>query len=369
VSACACAECLRRAWMLRALAPYIDRAASGAVGRRCAELLALSSADLCAAVAPKDAERLLEQAAKLPERDLRRALERAGCWSLCRHADAYPAGLRDARDAPWALIGVGDRELVAGLAPDEAVAVVGARRASGYGRDVARSLGRDLAGAGLVVVSGLAYGVDGAAHRGAVERGRAIAVLGSGPDVAYPAAHRGLHRRVRAAGAVISEQPPGTTPWRWTFPARNRIMAALARMTVVVEAASGSGSLITVGLAQDLGRDIGAVPGPVNSRLSVASNDLLASGACMVRGAQDVLDAMLGPGAAAVTQTGPPLDPALDAALSALERADGTCDALAAGLALPAGAAAVALVRLERLGYVRGDPLGGYSRTLLQPPA
>ena len=365
----ACPACLRRAWLLRSLAPYVERVASAAPGRRCAELLALGEEDLAAAAAPKDADRLLRKAARIPERDLRRALERAGCWSICPHGDDFPPGLRDAGDRPWALIGTGRREVLAGLEPEEAVAVVGARRASGYGRDVARSLGRDLAAAGLVVVSGLAYGVDGAAHRGAVEVGRALAVLGSGADVAYPAAHRGLHRRIQVEGAVVSELPPGSTPWRWSFPARNRIMAALARMTVVVEAAGGSGSLITVGLAEDLGRDVGAVPGPVTSRLSAATNELLAAGACMVRGAQDVLDAMLGPGAAAPARTGPPLEPDLAAALAAFERGDGTCDALAADLDVPGASAALALVRLERLGYLRGDALGAYSRTMISPPA
>jgi DNA processing protein len=174
------------------------------------------------------------------------------------------------------------------------VTVVGARRASSYGREVARELGRELAAAGLVVVSGLAFGIDACAHRGALEAGLSFAVLGCGADVAYPAAHRSLWRRIGETGVILSELPPGTGPWRWTFPARNRIMAALGAMTVVVEAAERSGSLITADLAADLGRDLGAVPGPVGSRLSAGPNNLLAGGACVVRDAQDVLDAMLG---------------------------------------------------------------------------
>ena len=174
--------------------------------------------------------------------------------------------------------------------------IVGARRATSYGREVARELGRELAAAGMIVVSGLAFGIDGCAHRGALDAGRTIAVLGCGPDVAYPASHRTLWRRICETGLVISEFPPGATPWRWTFPARNRIMAALAGMTVVVEAATRSGSLITTDLAADLGRDLGAVPGPVTSRASAGPNGLLASGAHVIRDAQDVLDAMLGPG-------------------------------------------------------------------------
>ena len=195
------------------------------------------------------------------------------------------------------------------LSPEETVTVVGARRASTYGREVARELGRELASAGLVVVSGLAFGIDACAHRGALDGGLTVAVLGCGADVAYPAAHRSLWRRVGEDGLVLSELPPGCGAWRWAFPARNRIMAALSGMTVVVEAAERSGSLITADLAADLGRDLGAVPGPVGSRLSVAPNNLLAGGACLVRDAQDVLDAMLGPGARRIERAGPELGP------------------------------------------------------------
>ena len=175
--------------------------------------------------------------------------------------------------------------------------VVGSRRATGYGRQVARDLSRELSTAGMIVVSGLAFGIDACAHRGALDAGGpTIAVLGCGPDTSYPAAHRSLWGRIAETGAVISELPPGSTPWRWSFPARNRVMAALAGMTVVVEAAARSGSLITADLAAELGRDLGAVPGPVTSRASAGPNELLAGGACVVRDAQDVLDAMLGAG-------------------------------------------------------------------------
>ena len=125
------------------------------------------------------------------------------------------------------------------IKPQAAVTIVGSRRATSYGREVARDLSRELSAAGLVVVSGLAFGIDACAHRGALDAGgRTIAVLGCGPDTPYPAAHRGLWRAIAETGAVISELPPGSTPWRWSFPARNRVMAALAGMTVVVEAAS-----------------------------------------------------------------------------------------------------------------------------------
>lgn len=365
----ACPDCLRRSWLLASLGPYIERTATGSPGSRSPELLRLSSQDLVAVAAPKVASQLLARVAALSERRLTDELLAARCWACCRHGDFYPAGLRDAGDAPWALIGRGDPGLLDGLKPFGAVTIVGSRRATSYGREIARELGRELATAGMVVVSGLAFGIDACAHRGAIDAGRTIAVLGCGPDIAYPAAHRSLWRRICEESLVISEFPPGAAPWRWTFPARNRIMAALAGMTVVVEAAARSGSLITADLAADLGRDLGAVPGPVTSRASAGPNDLLAGGACLVRDAQDVLDAMLGAGARKLERTGPPLDPGLAAVLANVESGEDSCDAVAAALGLSGPEAAAALARLELLGYVTCSTMGVYARTLLPAPA
>jgi DNA processing protein len=364
----ACLECLRRSWLLADLGPYVERVATGEVGSRSPELLRLSNEELVEVAAPKVAGQLLSRVAALAEDRLREELVMAGCWACCRHGDLFPDHLRDAADSPWALIGRGDPGLLDGLEPFGAVTIVGARRATSYGREVARELGRELAAAGMIVVSGLAFGIDGCAHRGALDAGRTIAVLGCGPDVAYPSSHRTLWRRICETGLVISELPPGATPWRWTFPARNRIMAALAGMTVVVEAATRSGSLITMDLAADLGRDLGAVPGPVTSRASAGPNALLASGAHVVRDAQDVLDAMLGPGQLPLTHNGPDLDPRLGAVLAAVERGESTCDAVAIAAGISGPEAAVALSRLELLGYLRCSNVGSYSRTLLSPP-
>ncbi|MEX2447256.1 MAG: DNA-processing protein DprA [Solirubrobacterales bacterium] len=364
----ACAECLRRARLLAQLAPYIERIATGAPGQRSPELLRLSDEDLTAVVAPKVAAQVLGRVAAVPEEALRAELAEADCWACCRHDPLFPVGLGDAADAPRALIGRGDPALLEGLQPSATVTVVGARRASTYGREVARELGRELASAGLVVVSGLAFGIDACAHRGALESGLTIAVLGCGADVAYPAAHRSLWRRIGESGLVLSELPPGAGAWRWTFPARNRIMAALGGMTVVVEAAERSGSLITADLAGELGRDLGAVPGPVGSRLSAGPNELLAGGACLVRDAQDVLDAMLGPGVHRLQRSGPPLEPQQLAALEAVERGAETCDAVAASAELPAAEAAAALADLESLGYLNCSLVGAYTRTTQRPP-
>lgn len=364
----ACLECLRRSWLLAALGPYVEKIATGEVGSRSPELLRLSNEDLVAVAAPKVAGQMLARIAALGEARLNEELELAGCWACCRHGDLYPEGLRDADDAPWALVGRGSPRLLDRLEPFEAVTIVGARRATSYGREIARELGRELAAAGMVVVSGLAFGIDGCAHRGALDAGRTIAVLGCGPDVAYPSSHRSLWRRICEEGLAISELPPGATPWRWTFPARNRIMAALAGMTVVVEAATRSGSLITTDLAADLGRDLGAVPGPVTSRASAGPNGLLASGAHVIRDAQDVLDAMLGPGNRPLARSAPNLDPDLEAALAAVEAGETTCDGVAAMTSLSGPATAAALARLELLGYLDCSSVGIYTRTLLPSP-
>ena len=174
------------------------------------------------------------------------------------------------------------------------VAVVGARACSGYGAQVARTLGRDLAAAGVTVVSGLARGIDAEAHRGALDAGgRTVAVLGCGIDRDYPAAHAELARRIAETGGIVSEYEPGVEPAPWRFPARNRIIAALADAVVIVEARSRSGALITVDLAMEIGRPIYAVPGEITSLLSEGTNDLLRHGhAAAITSALDVLAAL-----------------------------------------------------------------------------
>jgi DNA processing protein len=174
------------------------------------------------------------------------------------------------------------------------VAVVGARACSGYGAQVARMLARHLAAAGVTVVSGLARGIDGEAHRGALDAdGRTVAVLGCGIDRDYPAVHADLARRIAETGGIVSEYEPGTEPAPWRFPARNRIIAALADAVVIVEARSRSGALITVDLAMEIGRPIYAVPGEITSALSEGTNDLLRHGwATALTSARDVLEAL-----------------------------------------------------------------------------
>jgi DNA processing protein len=289
----ACPECLRRSWLLAMLGPYIERSTVHRGASLASGLLAVTDEELVRQVVPEQATSLLAAVAEISGDQMLEAIDDAGCWAVCRHSERFPAALCDLPTAPKALIGRGDVGTIEGHAFGRTVAIVGSRRATSYGREVARSLARELADAGVQVVSGLAFGIDACAHRGALDAGApTVAVLGCGPDTAYPAAHRELWRRIAEQGAVLSELPPGATPWRWTFPARNRIVAGLAGMTVVVEAAARSGSLVTARLASGYGRLIGAVPGPVTSRASVGPNSLLSTGAVVVRDGGDVLKAL-----------------------------------------------------------------------------
>jgi DNA processing protein len=190
-----------------------------------------------------------------------------------------------------------------------------------------------------------------------------VAVLAGGADHVYPRARAQLYRQIAGEGLVVSELPPGTRPHRWCFPARNRIMAGLAAMTVVVEGTVSSGSLITAAFAGDLGRDLGAVPGQVTSPLAAGPNSLIAEGACMVRSAADVIDALYGPGRASKREEGGPrgLDPRLAAVLDAVAQGVGSPDALADD-ASTAADVLTALTELELLGLIRRDPGGGYVR-------
>jgi DNA processing protein len=170
------------------------------------------------------------------------------------------------------------------------MAIVGSRHGTPYGLRMAERLGADLGGRGVTIVSGLARGVDTAAHRGALDAGgRTLAVLGSGVDVVYPPENRGLAAEVVKAGAVVSQFPMGTAPLPYHFPARNRVIAGLTLGTVVVEAAERSGALITARLAGELGREVYAVPGNVSSAESQGTNSLIQDGAKLVQGWEDVV--------------------------------------------------------------------------------
>ena len=262
---------------------------------------------------------------------------------LPRTAAAFPALLRAIHDPPPGLFlrGAGDLALLSRAA----VAIVGARACSGYGASVARSLARDLARAGLVVVSGLARGIDAEAHRGALEAaGATIAVLGCGIDRDYPAAHAELARRVAATGLLVSEYAPGVEPAPWRFPARNRLVAGLCAATVVVEARERSGALITADLALEEGREVFTVPGEISSSLSAGTNALLKLGATPLTAASDVL--------AAYGIDEAPAPPSQDALLDLLPA---TADELVRRTGRAAAEIAQALVELELTGSVAAN--------------
>ena len=304
----------------------------------------------------------------------------AATWSLERASEGYPACLEDLEPPlrPRRLYGTGRRAAVAGLDHQSAVTIVGARQASGYGLRIAERLARDLALAGATVVSGMARGIDAAAHRGALAGGgTTIAVLANGPDVVYPRSNRALYQRILAAGAAIAEQPPGAIARRHFFTHRNRIMAALARVVVVVEAAQPSGSLVTADLAARLGRTVGAVPGQIGIRVAEGTNDLIRDGAHLIRDARDVLDLLYGVGVdprpgklgkAPEPRPGPALDERLGAVLDLVGSGASTVDRVAVEARLSPREAAGALARLELLGYVRADALGAFSVTGLRRP-
>jgi DNA processing protein len=369
----ACDSCLRRAFLIARLAPRI----AGLLDRpreRVAGLLALSEADLVAAVAGPQAEPILESLHRLDLDVERKRLEARGVAALCRHSQLYPRLLLELGDPPAVLFALGRMETFEELRQEPAVAIVGTRNPSPYGTEVANSLGRGLGAAGVPVVSGLALGIDATAHRGCLTgKGVPVAVLACGPDVAYPRRHRRLHERIREGGLVISELPPGTQPFRWSFPARNRIMAGLARMTVVVEAADPSGSLITSDFARDLGRSVAAVPGRVTSRFARGTNGLLKDGAVPITGAEDVLDELFGVGMRRVPPqeaTRPePDDPRLARVLEAAERF-GSVGPIADAANLGSAEVRAALGRLEAEGYLVRRDFGGWERTLggSEPP-
>jgi DNA processing protein len=275
-------------------------------------------------------------------------LRAGGYRFLARSNPIFPPLLRAIHDPPPGLFvrGAGDAEILS----RPAVALVGARACSPYGRQVARRLGRELAAAGLVVVSGLARGVDGEAHRGALEAsGTTVAVLGCGIDRDYPAAHRTLAAEIARAGLIVSEYAPGIEPAPWRFPARNRIVAGLCAATVVVEARERSGALITCDLALEEGREVFAVPGEITSALSAGSNALLRLGATPCTDAADVLESF---GLVVPTPVEPELGAAAAAVLERVRAAATTADELARATSLPAGELAAALTELELAGAV-----------------
>jgi DNA processing protein len=291
-------------------------------------------------------------------------LEAAGGRMVAVHDSEYPAQLLDLFDPPAGLF-VRGRGLEHLRRP---VAIVGARNCSPSGGESAAILARALAGCGVTVISGGARGIDAAAHRGALEGGGStVVVLGCGIDVAYPSQNRTLFDAALAGGSLVSEYPPGTPAEPFRFPARNRIVAALAEAVVVVEGATGSGSMITAEHALDLGREVFAVPGAATSDLAQVPLALIRDGATMIRGPDDLMsDLGLEPMAPSEADAGGEAVPGrLGASESSVWRAltaPSAPDGLASSSGLTLGEVVAALVGLELRGLVR--QIGGrYERT------
>jgi DNA processing protein len=291
--------------------------------------------------------------AAFDERAYRRTLANAGIRWLARSDPEFPPLLAAVHDPPPGLFLRGAR--TAELLAERAVAIVGARSCSDYGAHVARSLARELAAAGVVVISGLARGIDGWAHRGSLDAGgKTVAVLGCGVDRDYPRAHSELASRIAETGVIVSEYPPGVAPAPWRFPARNRIVAGLAAATVVVEARERSGALITADFALEEGREVLAVPGEITAALSRGTNALLRLGATVVTEPGDVLEAIGLTAAAGNPDSDPPPGSEAAAVLAALDAGAATADELVRAVGLTPAETAAALTELELAGLVSG---------------
>jgi DNA processing protein len=301
--------------------------------------------------------------ARAAENELRRA-DRLHARILIRDDPGFPGILAQLPDPPPLLYVRGDLR----DSDDPAVAVVGSRRATTYGVEMARSLAAEIAEAGVTVVSGLARGIDEAAHRGALEAGgRTLAFLGSGIDRIYPRESVPLARSISLSGAVLSEFPLGTPPLPGNFPVRNRLISGVSRGTLVVEAAPRSGSLITARMALEQGREVFAVPGRVTGEKAIGPNSLIQQGAKLVMRGRDVLEEI--PGVALPPESLGP-EPASEEAhgeekaiLAALPEGEAVAlDDLAAAAGMEPGALLAALLKLEMEEKVRQLPGGRYLR-------
>lgn len=281
-----------------------------------------------------------------------------------RDDERYPAVFSERDDGPKSFFMIGD-ETILEMAPNRLVAIVGTRDASPYGVRVATALARAFADAGIGVVSGLARGIDAAAHRATLEAGgKTVAVMGTGVDVPYPVGHRALHAEIAAKGLVISENPPGSSAFQGCFPRRNRLIAALARVTIVVEAPYKSGAINTATQALDGGRVVAAVPGPIDSPRSAGANLLLRDGAQVIHSVDDAL--MLFGLTVRRQGTEAGLGAVEAAVWDALEGGSATVEVVAGRSGLALRTALEGIARLELNGMVRQGASGEVERIALR---
>ncbi len=277
-----------------------------------------------------------------------------------RGEDGYPAVFLEREGGPRSIFVIGN-ETILEMAPNRLVAIVGTRDASPYGVRVTAALARAFVGEGIGVVSGLARGIDAAAHRAALEAGgKTIAVMGTGVDVPYPVGHRGLHAEVAEQGLVISENKPGTPALKGCFPRRNRLIAALARVTIVVEAPYKSGAINTANQALEAGRVVAAIPGPIDSPRSAGANLLLRDGAQMVHSIDDAL--MLYGLTRGQKSAGPTMGSLDSAVWNALAAGPAPVEELGGRAGLTVRQVLEGIARLELNGMVRHSSTGEVER-------
>lgn len=277
---------------------------------------------------------------------------------LGRGSPEYPQGLADLAQPPSELYALGSIDVLQG----PRVAIVGTRNSTAYGERVTRNLTRALVRSGVTIISGMARGIDGTAHRTALEEGgKTVAVLGTGIDVPYPAGHRQLHRAISERGLVLSENPPGMKAYKGAFPRRNRIIAALAPVTIVIEAGRKSGALNTASQALELDRVVAAVPGPIDSEQSLGSNELLRDGAVVIASTDDAL-MLLGLTARNVAREIPVLPDTEQHIWDALGEGYTDIDSLSARADLSTPECLAGVTSLEIMGLVECSVAGGIRR-------
>lgn len=360
----ACDECLRRTWLIERVSGYLEYQR-----KRVADILSVEDQPLIELWREVSAGRGTDDGLESEYRafgsqqadDRRERAQAAGLELICACDPAYPKRLRRLFGPPAVLHVAGGRERFLELAEADPVAIVGTRRPTLYGTEVAQLLGRGVSVSGLCVVSGMAVGVDAAAHRGALAGGgRTIAVLPGSAAEPYPRANQQLYRQILRNGVAISEMGSGASVRKWTLIARNRVIAALSELTVVVQGRVRSGALSTASLARGVGGRLGAVPGSVLVAQSEGPHGLLRDGAVLIRNPQDILDAVFGSGRRAV------LDPVLNglrdeqrAVLGAIQSGTDTL-ALLASKGVGDGDVLALLAELELAGCVRRVTGGRY---------
>ena len=353
----ACDDCLRVSAALASVGGWLEVTKPRS---RPARLLSLDPEALAFAVRKSGESKISTEISQFDPVSERDRISGIGVLSACQHQGDFdwPGVFADDPEPPAVLNVLGD----AGLLADggRRIAVVGARRADAYGRTISSEISAAVTSAGGVIVSGLALGVDGAAHSGALASagGTTIAVVGGGVDRIYPKANSGLYRDVVARGCVVSEMPPGCGVWKWSFPARNRLIAALSELVVVTQAAVGSGSLHTAEAALERCRPLAAVPGRIDSAISAGSNRLISDGAMVICDPQDPAR-IIGLEPESVTTIVPP---ELASSFGAVK--GGQIESLIAAGGPASRAIFQDLARLELLGLVIREPGGRWRAAL-----